>query len=164
MVEQLGLAIIPLCFLISCGLTSGTTKGTSGSILQALLLSTTTAPALAAIGANSLLTDPEVLEARFPIRLVEFSIRSNSGGSGQHHGGNGILRCIEFLESMDVNMISQHRDVPPPGIKGGKPGALGENILISKEQSKKLSGCFAIKVKKGDRLIIKTPGGGGFGS
>lgn len=113
---------------------------------------------------NSLLTDPEILEARFPVRVLSFSIRPDSGGKGRYQGGNGIQRCLLFGEDMEVNMISNHRQTAPPGIAGGASGAVGKNTLVKKDgQKENLPGCFAIQVKSGDRMIIETPGGGGYG-
>ncbi|MGE4576499.1 MAG: hydantoinase B/oxoprolinase family protein [Candidatus Pseudothioglobus sp.] len=113
---------------------------------------------------NSRLTDPEVLEWRFPVRLESFSIRNNSGGGGIHKGGDGVDRRIRFLESMTVNMIAGHRVVPPYGIKGGKPGAVGKNYVIHADaQITELGTKGQIEVVKDDIFVLKTPGGGGYG-
>ena len=113
---------------------------------------------------NSRLTDPEVLEWRFPVRLESFSIRNNSGGDGIHKGGDGVDRRIRFLESMTVNMIAGHRVVPPYGIEGGKPGAVGENYVIHKDaRITELGTKGQIEVVKDDVFVLKTPGGGGYG-
>ena len=113
---------------------------------------------------NSRLTDPEVLEWRFPVRLESFSIRNNSGGDGIHKGGDGVDRRLRFLESMTVNMIAGHRVVPPYGIEGGKPGAVGENYVIHKDaRITELGTKGQIEVVKDDVFVLKTPGGGGYG-
>ena len=113
---------------------------------------------------NSRLTDPEVLEWRFPVRLESFSIRNNSGGDGIHKGGDGVDRRIRFLESMTVNIIAGHRVVPPYGIKGGKPGAVGENYVIHRDaRITELGTKGQIEVVKDDVFVLKTPGGGGYG-
>jgi 5-oxoprolinase (ATP-hydrolysing) len=114
---------------------------------------------------NSRLTDPEILEERFPVLLKEFSIRPHSGGQGQHQGGNGVLRTLQFLEPMNVSILSSHRVIPPFGLAGGGSGQLGENRLqtFPNTQTQCLSGKTSLKVKAGDCLSIATPGGGGFG-
>jgi 5-oxoprolinase (ATP-hydrolysing) len=113
---------------------------------------------------NSRLTDPEVLEWRYPVRLNEFKIRKNSGGKGHFKGGNGVVRKIEFLKDMQAAIISNHRLIPPPGLKGGGDGLCGENS-VQRAQGKieKLTSSQETTVKKGDIFIIKTPGGGGYG-
>ena len=113
---------------------------------------------------NSRLTDPEVLEWRFPVRLESFSIRNNSGGDGIHKGGDGVDRRLRFLESMTVNMIAGHRVVPPYGIEGGKPGAVGKNYVIHRDaRITELGTKGQIEVVKDDVFVLKTPGGGGYG-
>jgi N-methylhydantoinase B/oxoprolinase/acetone carboxylase alpha subunit len=84
---------------------------------------------------NSRLTDPEVLEWRFPVLLKAFEIRQGSGGEGQYRGGNGIVRTVEFLEPMTAAILSSHRIVPPFGLKGGSPGQVGENAVLRKDGS-----------------------------
>lgn len=114
---------------------------------------------------NSRLTDPEVLEWRFPVRLESFSIRKNSGGIGINTGGDGIDRRMSFLESMEVNIIAGHRKVPPYGINGGGPGAIGKNYVIHNNGSiTDLGTKGQIDVVKGDIFVLKTPGGGGYGN
>jgi 5-oxoprolinase (ATP-hydrolysing) len=115
---------------------------------------------------NSRLTDPEVLEGRFPVRVKEFSIRPNSGGQGQYQGGNGAIRCLQFLEPMTVSVLSSHRVVPPFGLGGGQSGQTGRNSLRSASslQPTPLSGRISLKAQAGDCLTIETPGGGGYGS
>jgi 5-oxoprolinase (ATP-hydrolysing) len=113
---------------------------------------------------NSRLTDPEVLERRFPVRLVEFSLRPGSGGAGAHRGGDGLVREIEFLESMTAAILANRRRVPPFGLAGGAPGAAGVNRLLRRDgSSETLPATAEFAVDAGDRLRIETPGGGGFG-
>jgi 5-oxoprolinase (ATP-hydrolysing) len=113
---------------------------------------------------NSRLTDPEVLEWRFPVKLESFSIRQSSGGKGLHPGGNGVDRRLRFLEPMTVNVIAGHRKIPPYGLSGGGSGALGENYVIHSDESvTHLETKGQIEVGKNDLFILKTPGGGGFG-
>jgi 5-oxoprolinase (ATP-hydrolysing) len=115
---------------------------------------------------NTRLTDPEVLEARFPVRLREFSIRQGSGGAGQHRGGDGVARRIEFLKPLTLSILSQRRGpYPPGGMNGGSPGALGRNTLKRADGTvEQLPGSFQSQVQPGDVLTIETPGGGGWRS
>jgi 5-oxoprolinase (ATP-hydrolysing) len=118
---------------------------------------------------NTRLTDPEVLEARYPVRLHEFSIRRGSGGAGQHKGGDGVIRRIEFLRPLTLSILSQRRGpYPPYGLAGGQPGALGKNTLQRVGQTflsaESLAGLVQTEVQPGDILTIETPGGGGFGA
>lgn len=113
---------------------------------------------------NSRLTDPEVLEWRFPVRLEEFRLRPDSGGKGQHNGGNGVSRRIRFLEKMDVSILSNRREVPPYGMAGGAPGQLGRNTVIRADGSEEtLAGKASAVLDVDDQLQVETPGGGGFG-
>jgi 5-oxoprolinase (ATP-hydrolysing) len=113
---------------------------------------------------NSRITDPEVLELRFPVLLQEFSIRKGSGGAGRNRGGNGVARRIQFLEPMTAGILSSHRSLPPFGVNGGMPGKTGVNMVIrSNGQVEMLPGCAEIEVNAGDVVQIETPGGGGFG-
>ncbi len=113
---------------------------------------------------NSRITDPEVLEWRFPVVLEEFSIRKNSGGAGRHHGGNGVIRKIRFLSPMQLSILSSHRLRPGFGLQGGTGGSTGQNtVLRYNGEVVRLDGCAEINMQPGDSLIIKTPGGGGFG-
>ncbi|MFG1495254.1 hydantoinase B/oxoprolinase family protein [Saccharospirillum sp. HFRX-1] len=113
---------------------------------------------------NSRLTDPEILEWRFPVRLEEFRIRKGSGGKGQHKGGNGVTRRIRFLEKMDVSILSNRREVPPYGMDGGEPGQLGHNTVIRANGSEEtLAGKASAVLNVDDQLQVETPGGGGFG-
>jgi len=113
---------------------------------------------------NSRLTDPEVLEWRFPVRLDEFRIRRGSGGAGRHHGGDGAVRRVRFLEAMTAVMLANHRRVAPFGVAGGAPGALGRNWVERADGSREDFGAtFAVDMEPGDVFVIETPGGGGFG-
>ena len=114
---------------------------------------------------NSRLTDPEVLEWRYPVLLREFAIRHGSGGAGRWHGGDGAVRRIEFTEPMTVSTLSGHRRVPPYGMAGGSPGELGRNRVERADGSTvELAGCDSTEVEPGDTLVIETPGGGGYGT
>ncbi len=114
---------------------------------------------------NSRLTDPEVLEWRFPVLLREFGIRRGSGGAGRWRGGDGAVRRIEFREPMTVSTLSGHRRVAPYGMAGGSPGELGRNHIDREDGSTvELAGCDSREVQPGDSLVIETPGGGGYGS
>lgn len=114
---------------------------------------------------NTRLTDPEILERRYPIRVQEFSIRRGSGGFGRHRGGDGVVRRLEFLRPLTVSLLTQRRGPHPPyGAAGGGPGALGHNQLVRAEGSViELGGIAQLDVAAGDVLVIETPGGGGFG-
>ncbi|MET8809792.1 hydantoinase B/oxoprolinase family protein [Streptomyces sp. NPDC004546] len=113
---------------------------------------------------NSRLTDPETLEWRYPVRVEEFRIREGSGGDGRRHGGCGVERRTRFAEPMTVAVVSGHRRVPPYGMAGGGPGALGENLIERADGSThRLRGCDTADVTEGDLLVIRTPGGGGYG-
>jgi len=114
---------------------------------------------------NSRLTDPEVLEWRYPVLLDHFEIRPHSGGNGKHQGGNGVIRCIEFRQPMTAAILSSHRKVAPFGLNGGEPGAIGQNRLEREDgQVEILQGRAQVSVNPGDQLIIETPGGGGYGT
>jgi len=113
---------------------------------------------------NSRLTDPEILEWRYPVRLRRFEIRRDSGGSGRHRGGDGVRREIEFLQPMTAAILSNHRRVAPFGVAGGAPGAVGRNRVQRRDGSVEDLGATAtVSMESGDVLIIETPGGGGFG-
>jgi 5-oxoprolinase (ATP-hydrolysing) len=113
---------------------------------------------------NSRLTDPEVLEWRFPVVLEEFAIRRGSGGAGRWRGGDGAVRRIRFREPMTVSTLSSHRRVPPYGLAGGSPGTLGANHVRRTDGSVvRMAGCDSVDVRPGDVLVVETPGGGGYG-
>ncbi len=113
---------------------------------------------------NSRITDPEVLETRFPVRVEEFSIRKGSGGDGRFEGGNGVVRKISFLKDMNAAILSSHRKLPPFGLKGGKPGKCGNNRIIRRNgMITELEGQAEVEVQNGDVFVIETPGGGGYG-
>ncbi|WP_147137937.1 hydantoinase B/oxoprolinase family protein [Stackebrandtia albiflava] len=113
---------------------------------------------------NSRLTDPEVLEWRFPVRLEEFSIRRGSGGAGANRGGDGAVRRIRFHEPMTVTILSGHREVPPYGMAGGEPGALGTQWIAHADGgTTTVRGCDSVEVAAGDVFVLHTPGGGGYG-
>jgi 5-oxoprolinase (ATP-hydrolysing) len=108
---------------------------------------------------NTRITDPEVLESRFPVILREFSVRRGSGGAGKYSGGDGVVREIEFLEAARISILSERRARAPFGLEGGENGARGRNILDGRE----LGGKISVDARAGSRLRIETPGGGGFG-
>ncbi|HWJ58247.1 MAG TPA: hydantoinase B/oxoprolinase family protein, partial [Sphingomicrobium sp.] len=113
---------------------------------------------------NSRLTDPEILEARLPVRLDTFAIRSSSGGGGAHHGGDGVVRAVTFLEPMRANILANRRRVAPKGINGGGDAKPGRNwVERSNGTIEMLSATAYAEVEAGDRFVIETPGGGGFG-
>jgi len=115
---------------------------------------------------NTRLTDAEVIERRYPVRLHEFSIRRGSGGAGQHRGGDGIVRRIEFLKPLTVSLLTQRRgDYAPFGLAGGNNGAIGHNTLqrAGSHEAEHLAGRARVDINVGDVLTIETPGGGGWG-
>jgi 5-oxoprolinase (ATP-hydrolysing) len=113
---------------------------------------------------NSRLTDPEVLELRFPVLVEDFAIRDGSGGAGKWRGGDGVLRRIRFREPMTAAILSNHRKVAPFGLEGGEPGGLGRNTVERANGSVELlDGTGAVEMAPGDAFVIETPGGGGFG-
>lgn len=114
---------------------------------------------------NTRLTDPEVLESRYPVRLIAFHIRRNSGGGGRWRGGDGIVRELEFLEEAQVSLLTSRRGpYLPYGVDGGLPGASGHNVLMRRSgRAESLPNCCQINVQAGDRIHIETPGGGGWG-
>ena len=112
---------------------------------------------------NTRITDPEVLESRLPIRLRRFEIRSGSGGLGIHRGGEGLIREFEFLKPLTVSLLTNRRTTRPYGIDGGGDGQPGRNLLVKDNQESSLPPCVTVEVSEGDRLIIETPGGGGWG-
>jgi 5-oxoprolinase (ATP-hydrolysing) len=115
---------------------------------------------------NTRLTDPEILESRYPVRLVEFAVRAGSGGGGMHTGGDGIVRELQFLQPMQVSLITSRRGpYRPYGLAGGEPGQLGANWRISADgrQRDRLAACVELQLAAGERIRIETPGGGGYG-
>ncbi|MFJ1556040.1 hydantoinase B/oxoprolinase family protein [Streptomyces mirabilis] len=113
---------------------------------------------------NSRLTDPEILEWRLPVQLEEFAVRTGSGGAGRWSGGDGAVRRIRFQQPMTVSTLSQHRRVPPYGMAGGEPGALGANRVERADGTvTELGASDTAEVGPGDVLVIETPGGGGYG-
>ncbi len=112
---------------------------------------------------NSLNTPVEALEYAYPLRVRQYAIRRGSGGAGQQRGGDGIIREIELLTDAQVTLLADRRKIAPYGLAGGEPGQLGAAELIAKGKRKRLRGKFSITAKAGDRIVIKTPGGGGFG-
>jgi len=119
---------------------------------------------------NTRITDPEVLERRYPVILRQFSLRNDSGGKGLFHGGEGVVREIEFLRPLTLSILSERRVISPYGLNGGRNGRVGENLLIRKREkgnehqiTQNLGGKNSVKVFAGDRIRILTPGGGGFG-
>ena len=114
---------------------------------------------------NTRLTDPEILELRYPVVLDEFSIRRGSGGKGRYDSGDGVRRVIRFLEPMSCAILSGFRTVAPPGLDGGQEGQCGRNSVRRKDGSVELlDGCFEIQLGGGDAIIVETPTGGGVGS
>ena len=113
---------------------------------------------------NSRLTDPEVLEARFPVLVERFAIRRGSGGPGRQRGGDGVERHIRFREPMRANILSNRRKVPPRGIEGGGDAAPGVNRVVRADGTVETLGpTAAAEMGAGDMFVILTPGGGGYG-
>ncbi len=113
---------------------------------------------------NTRITDPEILEQRYPVMVREFSLRAGSGGRGQYHGGDGLVRDLEFLNPMHVTILSERRIHAPYGMMGGEPGKTGQNVFITADGDRKiLGGRDEIQAQSGDRIRILTPGGGGWG-
>jgi len=114
---------------------------------------------------NSRLTDPEVLEWRFPVLVESFAIRRGSGGAGRWRGGDGVVRRIRFLEPMTASILSNRRRVPPFGLNGGGPASTGRNYVERADGTAEELGARAtVRMNAGDAFVIETPGGGGFGS
>jgi len=114
---------------------------------------------------NTRITDPEILERRYPVILNKFALRPCSGGEGLFHGGDGVIRELEFRKDLTVSILSERRAFQPFGLEGGHPGARGLNLLKFADDQRTISlgGKNSVNVRKGDRLTIMTPGGGGFG-
>ncbi|PSB33051.1 hydantoinase B/oxoprolinase family protein [Chlorogloea sp. CCALA 695] len=114
---------------------------------------------------NSRLTDPEVLEWRFPVVLESFKIRLDSGGKGHHQGGNGVIRRLRFREEMTAGILSNRRVIPPFGLQGGQAGKLGKNYVERKDgKVEELGSTATVEMGKDDAFVIETPGGGGYGN
>ena len=113
---------------------------------------------------NSRLTDPEILESRFPVVLEDFHIRVGSGGRGQWNAGNGTKRTIRARETLDFAILSGHRRIAPFGIKGGSPGELGRNLVRRNDgRTEELPGCAHTILEAGEAFTVVTPTGGGYG-
>ena len=113
---------------------------------------------------NSRLTDPEVLELRFPVIVEEFAVRTGSGGSGARRGGDGSIRRLRFTEPMDFAILSDRRTTAPFGLEGGEPATPGRNrVERSDGSTDHLAAADKGRAEPGDTLVIETPGGGGFG-
>jgi 5-oxoprolinase (ATP-hydrolysing) len=113
---------------------------------------------------NSRLTDPEVLEWRYPVLLESYRIRPGSGGAGRWRGGHGGVRRLRFGEPMTVTTLTGHRRVPAFGLAGGEPGALGRHWIEHADgRVTPMDGCDSVSVQAGDVFVIETPGGGGYG-
>jgi 5-oxoprolinase (ATP-hydrolysing) len=135
-----------------CGGSGATAEGPGASAVQVHMT-------------NTRLTDPEILERRYPMRVREFSIRRGSGGVGRHRGGDGVVRRLEFLRRLTLSLLTQRRGSHPPyGTAGGEAGKLGANRLIRADGSEmQLGGIAQLEAAAGDILVVETPGGGGFG-
>ena len=113
---------------------------------------------------NSRLTDPEVLEWRYPVLVESYRIRPGSGGRGRWRGGHGGIRRLRFNEPMTVSTLTGHRRVPAFGMAGGEPGALGRHWIEHPDGTvTPMQGCDSVQVEPGDVFVIETPGGGGYG-
>ena len=114
---------------------------------------------------NTRTTDPEILERRYPVRLLEFGHRPNTGGAGARRGGNGMIRRFLFLAPVVVSLLTERRVRAPFGLLGGEPGARGRNLVLRHGERRPdlLPGCVEVALQVGDELRIETPGGGGFG-
>lgn len=137
-----------------CGGTGATSRGPGADAIHSHMT-------------NTRLTDPEILEQRYPLRVKSFSIRQGSGGAGQYRGGHGVTRQLEFLEPLSVSILSERRGAfRPYGVAGGEPGQPGQNLLTRRQTGETidLGGKATLQVETGDLLTIHTPGGGGWGS
>ncbi|MBC2606548.1 hydantoinase B/oxoprolinase family protein [Pelagicoccus albus] len=113
---------------------------------------------------NTAMTDPEIMELRYPVRVEEFSIRSGSGGKGRQSGGDGVVKRIRFLEPVTLSLLTQRRNERPFGMEGGEPGACGIQLVVSPEgEQMELAGNGSWELEAGSILLMKTPGGGGWG-
>jgi 5-oxoprolinase (ATP-hydrolysing) len=113
---------------------------------------------------NTAITDPEIIERRYSVRVRQFALRRGSGGQGQWQGGDGLVREFEFLEPLTVSLLTQHRTTEPFGMVGGDSGKSGRQVLIKTDGSEQmLSSSATLQVQSGERLRLETPGGGGWG-
>lgn len=121
---------------------------------------------------NTRITDAEVFERRYPALLREFSLRPNSGGGGKHRGGDGVVRDIEFRIPVQVSILSERRVYHPYGLEGGEDAQCGQNLWVRRIQQPNgdweeryisLGGKNSAQMQPGDRIIVRTPGGGGWG-
>ncbi len=114
---------------------------------------------------NTRITDPEILELRYPVRLERFAVRRGSGGGGRHRGGDGAVRELTFLEPVSLSLLAQHRRQRPFGVEGGEPGLAGcQRLVRASGEVVELDGIAQAEAEAGDRLVLETPGGGGWGS
>ena len=114
---------------------------------------------------NTRITDPEILERRYPVRLRRFAVRHGSGGAGEWPGGDGLIRELEFLAPVELSVLTQHRVEAPFGLHGGAPGARGRQWLLRADgATEPLAGIAGANLQPGDRLVVETPGGGGWGA
>jgi 5-oxoprolinase (ATP-hydrolysing) len=114
---------------------------------------------------NTAITDPEILEHRFPVRLHQFSLRRGSGGKGEFNGGDGVIREIEFLEPMTVSLLTERRTSTPQGLDGGAAGQAGQQLRVQPDGSTGiLPGAVTYHAAAHERILIRTPGGGGMSS
>ncbi|HEY4213460.1 MAG TPA: hydantoinase B/oxoprolinase family protein [Steroidobacteraceae bacterium] len=114
---------------------------------------------------NTRITDPEILEMRYPVRVEQFAVRRGSGGPGRHRGGDGVVRAIRALEPLTATIVSSRRTVAPFGLSGGGSGALGDQWVIRTEGTRQpLRGSDRVELNAGDVVVIATPGGGGYGT
>jgi 5-oxoprolinase (ATP-hydrolysing) len=111
---------------------------------------------------NTAITDPEIIEQRYPVRLHQFAIRRGSGGAGKWHGGDGVIREFEFLEPLTISLLTQHRHERPYGLEGGAAGSPGKQSLLRGKQTTLLPGSISFLAERQDRVVIETPGGGGY--
>ncbi|MEL6580395.1 MAG: hydantoinase B/oxoprolinase family protein [Cyanobacteria bacterium J06621_12] len=114
---------------------------------------------------NSLLTDPEVLESRYPVVLESFDLRENSQGKGRYCGGKGVIRKVRFLEPMTAGILANHRTISPFGLNGGEAGEVGKSYVVRKNKATEyLDSTATVQMQPGDTFVVETPGGGGWGT
>ncbi len=112
---------------------------------------------------NTLNTPIEALEATYPLRVVRYGFRAGSGGPGRHAGGEGVVRELEVLAPVQLTLISERRRLPPYGLRGGGAGAPGVNELVRRGKTTRLPAKVSLRLERGDRVRVRTPGGGGWG-